>query len=197
MILGSVVAALPDRSAAIVVLQIDSSAPSSSPAAPSGSTPADQSRILSWPVSGEAAVRTGWGPRRSGRLDRRVHPSLASTWVPGPPADDDRLRHEQPSLTLTAYLALTLNSVQAGANASLYAKGPKIIFVGRFAVEGSAGFDALIHFDPFAFDAKLWLGLNLLLDGDVVCGISGDLGSAAPTGTRSTERSAPPCSGVR
>jgi hypothetical protein len=85
-----------------------------------------------------------------------------------------------PSLTLTAYLAVTLNSVQAGANASLYAKGPKIIFVGRFAVEGSAGFDALIHFDPIAFDAKLWLGLNLLLDGDVVCGIGGDLRLRGP-----------------
>ncbi len=183
VILGSVVAALPDRSAAIVVLNLDFIGTVEFASGAIGfDAQLTNSRILSWPVSGEAAVRTGWGP--SAGLVASIggfHPEFSPP--PGFPALQPMtidFATNNPKLTLTAYLALTLNSVQAGANASLYAKGPKIIFVGRFAVEGSAGFDALIHFDPFAFDAKLWLGLNLLLDGDVVCGIGGDLRLRGP-----------------
>ncbi len=183
VILGSLAAVLPNKSAAIVVLQIDFIGTVDFATGAIGfDARLTNSRILSWPVSGEAALRTGWGSRAG--LVASVggfHPEFS------PPPGFPTLQRmtidfatNNPSLTLTAYLAVTLNSVQAGANASLYVKGPKIIFVGRFAVEGSVGFDALITFDPFAFDAKLWLGLNLLLDGDVICGISGDLRVRGP-----------------
>ena len=182
-ILGSVVTALPDKSAAIVVLNVDFIGTVEFATGAIGfDAVVTNSRILSWPVSGEAAFRTGWGS--SAGLVASVggfHPEFSPP--PGFPSLQPitiDFATNNPSLTLTAYLAVTLNSVQAGANASLYAKGPKIIFVGRFAVEGSVGFDALISFDPFAFDAKLWLGLNLLLDGDVVCGIGGDLRLRGP-----------------
>lgn len=183
VVVGSLEAVLPARSAAIVVLRLDFIG---TVEAATGAVGFDatltSSRILSWPVTGEAAVRTGWGP--SAGLVASVggfHPAFS------PPAGFPALRPmtidfatNNPSLTLTAYLAITLGSVQAGAEASLYAKGPKIPFVGRFAVEGSVGFDALVHFDPFAFDAKLWLALDLLFRGDVVCGIGGDLRLRGP-----------------
>jgi hypothetical protein len=184
VVVGSLETVLPVKSAAVVVLRVDFIG---TVEFATGSIGFDarltNSRILSWPVSGEAAVRTGWGP--SAGLVASVggfHPAFAP-----PPGFPNGLQPmtvdfatNNPSLTLTAYLAVTLNSVQAGANASLYAKGPKIPFVGRFAVEGSVGFDALIYFDPFAFDAKLWLGLDLLLGGNVVCGIGGDLRLRGP-----------------
>lgn len=184
VVLGSLEAVLPVKSAAIVVLRVDFIGTIEFATGAIGfDAGLTNSRILSWPVSGEAAVRTGWGS--SAGLVASIggfHPAFAP-----PPGFPNLLQPmtvdfatNNPSLTLTAYLAVTLNSVQAGANASLYAKGPKIPFVGRFAVEGSVGFDALIYFDPFAFDAKLWLGLDLLLGGDVVCGIGGDLRLRGP-----------------
>ena len=58
-----------------------------------------------------------------------------------------------PRVSSVGYQAVTLNSLQFGAGGDLYAKGPKIIFVGRLAAEGHAYFDALIYFNPFAFEA--------------------------------------------
>jgi hypothetical protein len=184
VVVGSLETVLPVKSAAVVVLRVDFiGAVEFATGAIGFDGRLTNSRILSWPVSGEAAVRTGWGS--SAGLVASVggfHPAFAP-----PPGFPNGLQPmtvdfatNNPSLTLTAYLAVTLNSVQAGANASLYGKGPKIPFVGRFAVEGSVGFDALIYFDPFAFDTKLWLGLDLLLDGNVVCGIGGDLRLRGP-----------------
>lgn len=183
VVVGTLEAVLPASAAAIVVLRLDFIGTVELDTGAVGfDATLTSSRILSWPVTGEAAVRTGWGS--SAGLVASVggfHPAFS------PPAGFPALRPmtidfatNNPSLTLTAYLAITMGSVQAGAEASLYAKGPKIPFVGRFAVEGSAGFDALVHFDPFAFDAKLWLALDLLFRGDVVCGIGGDLRLRGP-----------------
>ena len=183
VILGSLGATLPRGAAPVVTLRVDFiGTVEFSTGVVAFDAVLTNSRILTWPVSGEMAVRTGWGP--SAGLVVSVggfHPEF-----PAPPGFP-RLQPmtidfatNNPSLTLTAYMAITLNSVQAGAEASLYVKGPKIRFVGRFEVEGSAGFDALITFDPFAFDTSLWLGLELLLDGDVVCGIGGDLRLRGP-----------------
>lgn len=183
LILGSLTSMLPVKDAALVVLSLDfiGSIDFATGAIAFDATLIN-SRILSWPISGEAALRTGWGP--SAGLVASVgglHPQFPI------PANFPTLQpitiafgSNNPSVTLTAYLAVTLNTVQAGAHATLYAKGPKIRFVGRLAADGWVGFDALIHFDPFEFDAKLTLGLRLLVDGDVVCGLGGNLRLRGP-----------------
>lgn len=183
LILGSLVSMLPVRDAAIVVFNLDfiGVIDFSTGAIGFDATLAN-SRILTWPVSGEAAVRTGWGAN-AGLVASigGLHPQFPL------PANFPTLQRltiafgsNNPSVTLTAYVAVTLNSVQAGAHATLYARGPKIIFIGRCAAEGWVGFDAIIRFDPFEFDAQLTLGLRLLIDGDTICGLGGDLRLRGP-----------------
>ena len=183
LVLGSITCMLPVRDAAIVVLNLDfiGSIDFATGAIAFDATLIN-SRILAWPISGEAALRTGWGP--SAGLVASVgglHPQFPV------PANFPTLQpvtiafgSNNPSVTLTAYLAITLNSVQAGAHATLYARGPKIPFVGRCAAEGWVGFDALVIFDPFQFDAKLTLGLRLTIDGDTAAGLGGDLRLRGP-----------------
>jgi hypothetical protein len=183
LLLGNLTAALPVRDAAVVVLNLDFIGTIDfSTGAVAFDATLSNSRILSWPISGEAAVRTGWGA--SAGLVASIgglHPQFPI------PAGFPNLHRvtiafgtNNPSITLTAYVAVTLNSVQAGASATLYVKGPHITFVGTLSVEGWVSFDAIVNFDPFQFDARLSLGLRLLVDGDTVCGIGGDLRLQGP-----------------
>jgi hypothetical protein len=140
------------------------------------------SYVLAWAVSGDMAVRTGWAPRINHIVSfGGLHPRFPR------PANLPDLRRmsinfgsNNPRVSLWCYEAVTLNSLQFGAGADLYAKGPKIMFVGRLAAEGHVSFDALIYFNPFAFDAALAGSLSLLVDGDVVMGLGFDLRLTGP-----------------
>jgi hypothetical protein len=66
-----------------------------------------------------------------------------------------------PSITLTSYFALTLNSLQFGARADLYAKGGHYPIVKDVSAEGQIYFDALIYFNPFHFVVDLGGHLTL------------------------------------
>jgi hypothetical protein len=140
------------------------------------------SHVLTYGVSGDIAVRTGWAPRMEHVVSfGGLHPQY-----PRPPNLPDLRRlainfgTDNPRITLTAYQALTLNSLQFGARGELYAKGPKIVFVGRLAAEGTAYFNALIYFHPFAFDAGLGGSLSLLVDDEVVVSLGFDLRLTGP-----------------
>ena len=140
------------------------------------------SRVLTFPLSGDSAIRTGWAPRLEHLAAfGGMHPKAQK------PANLPDLRRlsinfgsNNPKLTLSAYLAATSNSLQAGARADLYAKGPKVWLVGRLAAEGWVYFDALIYFNPFSFDVTLGGGINLLVDGDVVTGLGFELRLRGP-----------------
>ena len=141
-----------------------------------------KSYVLMWPVAGDVAVRTGWTPRINHIVSfGGLHPHYPR------PANLPDLRRmtisfgsNNPRISMWCYQAITLNSLQFGAGADLYAKGPKIRFVGRLAAEGHVSFDALIYFNPFAFDAALSGSLALLVDGDVVMGLGFSLHLAGP-----------------
>ena len=183
LVVGSIASNLPTKDAALVSLnlaffgEIDFAAGTIS-----FDATLENSRVLTWTVSGDGAFRTGWAPR----LDHvasigGLHPSYPR------PANLPDLRRlsinfgtNNPKITLSAYAAVTLNTLQFGARADLYAKGPKIWLVGRLAAEGNAYFDALIYFNPFSFDAKLGGSLSLLVDGDVVAGLGFDLRLRGP-----------------
>jgi hypothetical protein len=141
-----------------------------------------KSFVLMWPVDGDVAVRTGWAPRINHIVSfGGLHPRF-----PRPANLPDLKRmtisfgSNNPRISMWCYQAITLNSLQFGAGADLYAKGPKIRFVGRLAAEGHVSFDALIYFNPFAFDAVLSGSLSLLVDGDVVMGLGFNLHLAGP-----------------
>ncbi len=140
------------------------------------------STILTWPVSGEMAMRTGWGPDIYNVVSfGGFHPAFDA------PANVLSLQRmsinfgsNNPQVTITAYQAVTANSFQMGANLTIYAKGPEIFLLGQVAAKGWAGFDALIYFNPFRFDVHLYAGLELLIDGSVECGINADLKLTGP-----------------
>jgi hypothetical protein len=140
------------------------------------------SRILTWPVSGDAAIRTGWAPRLEHIASfGGLHPSY-----PKPSGLPDLRRisinfgDNDPKVTLTAYAAVTLNSRQFGARADLYAKGPNLALVGQTAAEGWLYFDAILYMNPFQFEARMGGGLQLLVDGDLVAGLGFDLQLRGP-----------------
>ena len=128
------------------------------------------------------AARTGWAPRINHVISfGGLHPRY-----PRPSNLPDLRRmsinfgSNNPRVTLWAYQAITLGSLQFGAGADLYAKGPKVPLVGRLAAEGHVSFDALIYFNPFAFEASLGGSLSLLVDGDVVMGLKSRLTLTGP-----------------
>ncbi|MGR0221540.1 DUF6603 domain-containing protein [Agromyces sp. ZXT2-6] len=140
------------------------------------------SRVLTYAISGEMAARTGWAPRTDHVISfGGLHPAYPR---PANFPDLSRLSinfgTNNPRVTLSAYLAVTANSLQFGAMASLYAKGPDVFLVGQLAAEGELYLHALVYFDPFAFDAKLGGHLSLLVDGDVVLSLGFDLRLSGP-----------------
>ena len=184
LILGLVSSDLPSKEAALVSLrasffgEVDIAA---------GTVSLDASlnpgsRVLTYAISGDMAARTGWAPRIDHVISfGGLHPAYPR------PANLPDLRRlsinfgsNNPRVTLSAYLAVTTNSLQFGAEASLYAKGPHIMFVGRLAAEGEVYLHALVYFDPFAFEAKLGGGLSLLVDGDPVLSLGFDLRLSGP-----------------
>ena len=183
LILGSVGTALPTKEAAILVLRVDFVGVIDFDR---GSVAFDAtlaaSRLLDWPLSGEMALRTGWGPG-AGLVAAvgGLHPQFpVPSGFPSLQRITVNFGTNNPKLTLQGYLAVTLATVQAGARASLYFKGPDIFLVGQLEVEGQAWFDALVHFDPFHFETELGLSIHLLIDGDTICGIGGDLRLSGP-----------------
>jgi len=140
------------------------------------------SRVLTYAISGDIAARTGWAPRIDHVISfGGLHPAYPR------PANLPDLRRlsinfgsNNPRVTLSAYLAVTTNSLQFGAEASLYAKGPDIMFVGQVAAEGEVYLHALVYFDPFAFEAQMGGSLSLLVDGDVVLSLGFDLRLSGP-----------------
>jgi hypothetical protein len=183
LLLGALQSELPTKDAPLVVLRLDFFGEIDFGAETiSFDATLRGSRVLSYGVSGEIAVRSGWAPRIEHVISfGGLHPQY-----PRPPNLPDLRRlsinfgTDNPRVTLTAYMAVTLNTLQFGARGELYAKGPKIRFVGRLAAEGNAFFDALIYFDPFAFDAKLGGSLALLVDGDEVMGLGFSLRLTGP-----------------
>jgi hypothetical protein len=108
-------------------------------------------------LSGDAAVRLGWGREPSFALAiGGFNPQFQ------PPAGFPALRRVavdigrggSPRVTCQAYLAITSNTLQVGARAELTAGG-------HWNIHGWIGFDALFEFQPFGFAADFSAGVAL------------------------------------
>ena len=104
-----------------------------------------------FPITGAAALRAGFGEGPSFVLAvGGLNPHFA------PPAGLPALERvaialssgDNPRLVCEAYFAITSNTVQFGANASLYASAA------GFSVEGDVGFDVLVQLVPLHFIAE-------------------------------------------
>ena len=137
------------------------------------------SRLLSFPLSGDMAFRLSWGSDPNFLLTvGGFHPAYQP-----PPAALPELRRltvqllsgSNPRLTLETYFAVTSNTVQLGARIELYAGA------GSFNVYGFLAFDALFQFDPFRFVAEVRAMLALRSGSSSIASISLSLTLEGPT----------------
>ncbi|MBS0157726.1 MAG: hypothetical protein JSS26_03985 [Nitrospira sp.] len=136
------------------------------------------SRILQFTLTGDMALRAGWGRQPQFVLAiGGFHPRFAPP--PGLPAlkrlalqlaDGDSLQ-----LRCQAYLAVTSNTVQFGARVDLHAAG------GGFSFDGLLGFDAILQLAPLAFAVEVGAALALRYHGRLLMGISFTGRLAGPT----------------
>ncbi len=136
------------------------------------------SKILQFTLTGDMALRAGWGRQPQFVLAiGGFHPRFAAP--PGLPAlkrlalqlaDGDSLQ-----LRCQAYLAVTSNTVQFGARMDLHAAG------GGFSFDGMLGFDALLQLAPLAFEVEVGAALALRYHGRLLMGISFNGRLSGPT----------------
>lgn len=131
------------------------------------------SKLLSFPLSGDMAIRLNWGSDPNFLLTvGGFHPAYEP-----PPINLPNLRRltlqllkgNNPRLTLETYFAVTSNTVQFGAKLELYAAK------GRFNVYGFLSFDALFRFNPFYFIADVSAMLALRSGNSNIASIKVDL----------------------
>ena len=127
------------------------------------------SYVAAFSLSGDMAMRLNWGNRPNFALSvGGLNPSFT------PPPNFPSLRRIQvalgfednPRIGLQGYMAVTSNSLQFGAEASLYAEAA------GFNVSGQVGFDALIIFQPFYFRFDYRAGFALRRGSRRIAGIS-------------------------
>lgn len=130
------------------------------------------SRIAVFTLSGDMALRVCWGAEPAflvsvGGFNPRFTPP------PGLPALQ-RLTialatSDNPSIRLESYLAVTSNTVQAGARLSAHAELDAGV-LGLFSADAYLGFDALITLSPFGFIVDLAGGLVVCRNGEPFIG---------------------------
>ncbi|HWY96122.1 MAG TPA: DUF6603 domain-containing protein [Steroidobacteraceae bacterium] len=135
------------------------------------------SRLVIYTLSGAMALRASWATQREFVLAiGGFHPRFA------PPAGFPTLQRmtiDMPSgivtkLRLSAYLALTSNSIQIGANLDAF------IGVSGFGLSGHLGFDALLQRHPFHFEADISGSVALTAGGDDLASVSLDATLTGP-----------------
>lgn len=135
------------------------------------------SRILTFTLEGDMAVRLSWGAEKNFILSiGGFHPAF------DPPAGLTDMRRlglvilpDNPRIALTTYFAVTSNTVQFGARIELRAA------VAGFSVEGELGFDVLFQFSPFKFVARIYASVAIKAGGSTLLAIRLDLQLEGPT----------------
>lgn len=126
------------------------------------------SRVVTFEISGDMALRLSWGARPDFLLSiGGFHPAFK------PPPGFPVMRRlslplssgDNPRLRMEAYFAITSNTVQVGARLELY------VGIAGFSLEGGLGFDTLIQFSPFRVQADLHAYLALKRGSTTLMGI--------------------------
>ena len=135
------------------------------------------SKLLDFTLSGDMALRAAWSGQREFLLAvGGFHPRFT------PPAGFPALQRitiDMPSgivskLRLAAYLAITSNTVQFGADLDVF------IGVSGFGLSGHLGFDALLQLEPFHFDADISGSVALTAGGDDLMSVGLDATISGP-----------------
>lgn len=149
----------------------------------------EASKLLSWPLSGDIALRAGWGDNPRFALS-------AGGFYPGyrAPQGFPALRRisvtigeDNPRIGLFLYLAATENSVQFGSQL-LFHYQKDIALIGLIELDGNLSFDALFEFNPFAFETQMRSWVSLKCDGDSLFEVFLDLRLSGPNNYRARGR---------
>jgi len=134
------------------------------------------STVAGFPLTGQAAVRAGWGsnPEFVCAIGGFAPGFAAPAGFPALQRVTLSIADHDAQLTLSAYLALTSNTLQFGCAASLVASA------GPAAVHASLSFDALIQFKPFGLAIDLTIAASVLLDGNAIMSLDLDLHVKGP-----------------
>lgn len=137
------------------------------------------SRILTMTLTGEFALRLGWGaPAVFIFSSGGFHPDFKE--APVELQHMERLglqiiNEAEVKLGVDTYFALTTNTVQIGAHARFWAKS------GSYTALAEVGFDALIQFNPFFFSIAIFLTGRVTGPMiDIVIGVKGNLSGPNP-----------------
>jgi hypothetical protein len=128
------------------------------------------SRLLTFTISGQMALRIAWGDKPIFILSvGGFHPAFKE--IPVDLQNMQRvtislLNESDARLSIQTYFAVTSNTAQFGARAELYAEE------GGFNIYGFIGYDVLFQFDPFKFIADFSAGIALRRHTSVIMSIS-------------------------
>jgi hypothetical protein len=128
------------------------------------------SKLVEFTLSGNMALRAEWGSPEHSEFVLAiggVHPQFS------PPPDFPQLQRitiDMPSghiskMRMAAYLAVTANTFQLGANLDFY------LGISEFNVSGHLGFDALLHRDPFRFTSDISGKVAITAGGDDIASV--------------------------
>jgi hypothetical protein len=137
------------------------------------------SRILTFALEGQMAVRLSWGQNKAFLMSAGgFHPSFsppAELRLPSMKRITLTILPGNPRLVLTAYFAVTSNTVQFGARIDFRYK------ISKFSVVGFLLFDVLFQFSPFRFEARIAAGLAVKWGNSTILSISLDFTLTGPT----------------
>lgn len=137
------------------------------------------SRILTFTLEGDMALRLSWGADPVFVMSvGGFHPAFEipkSLNLPNMKRLTLTILSGNPNLQLTAYFAVTSNTVQFGARIDFLFK------VSKFKVVGYLGFDVLFQFSPFKFICHIYAGLEVKIGSTTLLSISLDFQLSGPT----------------
>lgn len=168
LVLGRLKATLPNEKDAVVLLRMDAlGVLDFNRSEFSLDATLYDSRILTFPLSGDMAMRLSWGATPNFLFSvGGFHPHYQ------PPAGMPKLARlaivfvdsAEARLRLDNYFALTSNTVQFGARAEAFLK------LDIVEARGFVSFDALFHFSPFTLEAELAAAVAIAVGGVTLLG---------------------------
>jgi hypothetical protein len=130
------------------------------------------SSILEFPLLGDFALRSSWGANPSSLFVMGgFNPNFNSTGLDVPQLHRLSITigdGDNPRISANAYLAITSNTIQFGANIEAY------VSAGDFSVHGYLGFDVLIVISPpsISFEFDFAASLDVSYKGHSLAGLS-------------------------
>lgn len=137
------------------------------------------SRILTITLEGDMALRVSWGDQPDFLVSvGGFHP----TYTPAPHLELKPMKRitvnvlsGNPNLVLTAYFAVTTNTIQFGAGLDFSFRA------GSFGIYGKLSFDVLIQFVPFHFIANISASVAVKLGGSTLFSIGLEFNLEGPS----------------